>query len=110
MDFLQLMRQYINLLNTELVILSACETGLGEVKSWEGIYGLQRALQTAGAKSVIMSLWKVSYQVTKKLMLYFYSEWVKAKDKRASFRKAQEKLRLEFTEPLYWGAFVMTGE
>jgi len=90
--------------------LSACETGLGEVKNGEGVYGLQRALQTAGAQSVIMSLWKVSDQATKELMINFYSEWVKSHNKRVAFRTAQEKLRQDFPDPIHWGAFVMIGE
>jgi CHAT domain-containing protein len=100
----------INLMNTDLVILSACETGLGEVKNGEGVYGLQRSLQTAGAKSVVMSLWKVSDQATKELMVNFYGEWVKTHDKRQAFRSAQAKLRQSFPDPIYWGAFVMVGE
>ncbi len=100
----------MDLQNLELVVLSCCETGLGEVKNGEGVYGFQRALQTAGAKSIIMSLWKVNDEATQKLMVYFYEEWIKSSNKRASFAKAQEKLRLEYKTPLYWGAFIMIGE
>ena len=100
----------MDLQNLELVVLSCCETGLGEVKNGEGVYGFQRALQTAGAKSIIMSLWKVNDEATQKLMVYFYEEWIKSSNKRVSFAKAQEKLRLEYKTPLYWGAFIMIGE
>jgi CHAT domain-containing protein len=100
----------LNLSNTELVVLSACETGLGEVKNGEGVYGLQRSLMTSGVKTVIMSMWKVDDDATQKLMLYFYEEWFKTSDKRASFEKAQKRLRLEYKDPIYWGAFIMIGE
>jgi CHAT domain-containing protein len=100
----------MDLHSLELVVLSCCETGLGEVKNGEGVYGFQRALQTAGAKSIIMSLWKVNDGATQKLMTYFYEEWIKSSNKRASFAKAQEKLRLEYKTPIFWGAFIMIGE
>lgn len=97
----------LNLKNTDLVVLSACETGLGEIKSGEGVYGLQRAFQVAGAESVIMSLWKVSDEATKELMTSFYAEWMGGKPKEQAFADAQKQLRSKFPQPYFWGAFVM---
>lgn len=96
--------------DTELVVLSACETGRGDVKVGDGVYGLQRAFLVAGADAIIMSLFKVDDEATNKLMNYFYENWiVKKMDKRKAFVEAKRQLRQEFKDPIYWGAFIMVG-
>ena len=99
----------LNLDQTDVVILSACETGLGTVKNGEGVYGLQRAFKVAGARTIIQSLWRVDDRTTQKLLFYFYKGWLDHNDKQKAFKQAQIKLRKEFPYPYYWAAFVMVG-
>lgn len=93
----------------KMVILSACETGLGEISAGEGIYGLQRAFFVAGTETLIMSLWSVDDQATKDLMTTFYKNLLKKGDKRLAFLEAQKKIKKQYKHPIYWGAFVMIG-
>ena len=100
----------LNLESTELVVLFACQTGLGVVQDGEGVYGLQRAFKIAGAQAMIMSLWKVDDAATAELMSSFYSEWVITGNKRQAFVNAQKKVKLIYKDPYYWRAFIYIGE
>ncbi len=99
----------LSLDNTELVVLSACETGLGDVKKGEGVMGLHRAFLVAGGKTIIMSLFEVSDEITERLMLLFYQNWIGGLDKHEAFLEAKRTIMKETRYPIYWGAFIMTG-
>ena len=105
----------LNLQGTELVVLSACETARGKVQSGEGVFGLGRALQEAGAEAVLMSLWSVPDQETQELMTEFYRNWTNGMEKAEALRKAElterevVKKRYGKDVPYYWGAFVLVG-
>jgi len=105
----------LNLQGTELVVLSACETGLGEVAAGEGVFGLRRALEVAGAQSVLMSMWSVPDKETQELMSLFYAKWLAGQDKHEALREAQLEMRSRVKKrygrdlPQKWGAFVLVG-
>jgi len=107
-------------LNADLVVLSACETGLGKIKKGEGIIGLTRALLYAGAKNLMVSLWQVSDQSTSDLMISFYKNLLDEKSARLTnqVRYApllqQAKLKMigdaKFAHPFYWSPFILIGQ
>ncbi len=126
----------LDLRNTELVTLSACETGLGDVAAGEGVFGLQRAFHQAGARCVLASLWKVDDEATQALMTEFYRNlWQKKLGKLAALRAAQLKMIRDYNPtdgtirglklavrtkpgeerpkrlpPFYWAAFQLSGD
>jgi CHAT domain-containing protein len=99
--------QTLNLEDTELVTLSACETGLGTIMAGEGIFGLQRAFEMAGVKAVMTSLWNVNDNATQQLMTHFYTFWLIHQNKQKALKMAQIAVMKEYNYPYYWGAFVI---
>jgi CHAT domain-containing protein len=104
----------MDLKGTELVVLSACETGLGEVAEGEGVYGLRRAFQMAGARTVVSALWPVSDQATAEMMSSLYArddESLPDAMRRVQLEKISE-LRSEGSvdHPFTWGAFIALGD
>lgn len=98
----------MNLGHVDMVVMSACESGLGET-SGEGVFGLQRGFKLAGANTLLMSLWKVDDTATQKLMTDFYKHYLSGKSKQESLHLAQESLRKssEYSDPQYWAAFIL---
>ena len=106
-----------DLRSCELVVLSACQTGLGRARGGEGMLGLRRAFQQAGAKTVVSSLWNVRDASTRELMLGFYRRlWQDRQGKLEALRGAQLEMLARNRErrgaplPATWGAFVLSGE
>lgn len=102
---------HIDLSKTNLVVLSACETGLGDVDKINGVIGLQRGFKRAGVKSVLMSLWKVDDEATQILMVEFYKNLMNGKTKHQSLKDAQKYLRQvdngKYDKPEYWASFIL---
>ena len=98
----------MNLGHVDMVVLSACESGLGETTG-EGVFGLQRGFKLAGANTLLMSLWKVDDTATQKLMTEFYKHYLSGKSKQESLKLAQKTLMKssEYSDPQYWAAFIL---
>ena len=98
----------MNLSNTELVVLSACNTGLGDIDHSEGVFGLQRAFRLAGVQTMIVSLWEVPDKETTELMTEFYSLWSSGLTKKDAFDQAKIKMRYAYPDqPKKWAGFIM---
>jgi tetratricopeptide (TPR) repeat protein/CHAT domain-containing protein len=100
----------LNLLRTELVVLSACQTGLGDIHVGEGVFGLRRAFVQAGAKTLVMSLWKVPDKQTAELMEDFYRSLRAGGPRAEALREAQLTMKAKYPDPFYWGAFICQGD
>jgi CHAT domain-containing protein/Flp pilus assembly protein TadD len=102
----------LNLYGTQLVVLSACETGQGEVVNGEGVYGLRRAFAIAGAESLLMSFWKVEDEGTQDLMVRYYENLLSGMGRSEALRQVQLEMidSEDYSHPYYWAAFVLTGD
>ena len=100
----------LDLLATDLVVLSACETASGDVPVREAIAGLRRAFVLAGAKTLVMSLWGVPDRQREKLMAEFYRRLLDGVPRADALRDAQLALRAEHADPFFWGAFICQGD
>ena len=102
----------LDLQGTQLVVLSACQTGLGEISTGEGLYGLRRALVLAGSQSQVISLWKVSDEATQELMVAYYERLGSGTPRDAALRETQRAFLQdpEYAHPYYWAAFIGSGD
>jgi CHAT domain-containing protein/tetratricopeptide (TPR) repeat protein len=100
----------LDLAGTELAVLSACDTALGALHPGEGVFGLRRAFAIAGARTLIMSLWKVPDNETRELMVLFYQNLFAGVSRLDALRAAQAAIRVEHPAPYYWAAFICEGE
>jgi CHAT domain-containing protein len=104
---------YLDLIGTKLVVLSACDTGVGEVTNGEGVQGLRRALVLAGSESQVMSLWPVSDEAAKDLMIPYYKALQQGEGRSEGLRQVQLRMlhgRKDQRHPFYWAAFIQSGE
>ena len=98
---------FLNLNQTELVVLSACETGKGDIKTGEGVYGLRKSFADAGAKNIIISLWAVDDDVTQQFMTNFYTLWLNELSIKDAFTQTQNQIKQKYPLPYYWGGFIL---
>ncbi len=102
----------LNLWGTKLVTLSGCDTGVGDVKNGEGVYGLRRAILLAGAETLVMSLWPVSDYVTREFMTAYYSGLKRGLGRGEALRQAQLAMLAskDYRHPFYWASFIQAGD
>src|SRR6266540_3964424 len=102
----------LNLWGTKLVALSACDTGVGEVKNGDGVHGLRRALVLAGAETQVMSLWAVSDKATRELMVAYYGRLKQGQGRGEALRRVQLEMlkNMNRRHPYYWASFIQSGE
>ena len=100
----------LDLRGLDLIVLSACQTGQGELKE-DGVYGLQRAFKKAGAKTLVMSLWSVNDAATQQMMSAFYTALASGQTRFRAFQTAQQSVRdAGYTDPFYWASFIMLDD
>ena len=97
----------LDLSNTKLVVLSACETARGKIDPVDGVYGLQRAFKLAGVQTIVMSLWKVQDDATAMLMTQFYKYLTDGVERHQALWNAMMDVRKKYKDPYYWAGFVM---
>jgi Uncharacterized protein conserved in bacteria len=102
----------LNLWGTKLVALSACDTGVGQVKNGDGVHGLRRALVLAGAETQVMSLWAVSDKATRELMVSYYRMLQQGQGRGEALRRAPLEMlnKVKWRHPYYWAGFIQSGE
>ncbi|MBR5654222.1 MAG: CHAT domain-containing protein [Prevotella sp.] len=102
---------YLDLRGINLVVLSACQTGLGDINQGEGVFGLQRGFKKAGVQTLVMSLWEVDDNATQILMTTFYDNLLQGQSKHEAFHNAQQHLQIvdngKYNDPQYWAAFIL---
>ena len=100
----------LDLHGTQLVVLSACDTGQGELSVGQGVYGLRRAFLVAGAETLVTSLWQVSDAATGKPMTLYYQKLLKEKKGGfAAMQEAMKQMRTQYKHPYYWAPFLVIG-
>ena len=109
--FLQVLELYNLRLKADLVVLSACQTGKGKLERGEGVLGLPRIFFCAGARSVLLTLWRINDESAAKFMNLFYRYLSEGNDKAQALRLAKlEMINTKFSHPFYWAAFVLNGD
>ena len=95
--------------NTQLAVLSACESGLGSINLYdsEGVFGLQRAFKQAGVRYLILSLWKVADESTANFMVDFYNRLLTDIPIHQAFRDTQLAMKAKYKDPFYWAPFIL---